>query len=128
MARLGFISIVLAVTAAAVAQAAPAPNVRGTLDQSTYQPRCYPDEPCDTPPAGAYLAFMRGGKAVARTRVKSSGKFAVYLPPATYWVRVAPPVKGVTVTPARIVVPAGKTVTLKLRLRSTAPPPPSAVP
>jgi hypothetical protein len=83
---------------------AVAPNVRGTFVAINQSSSCYPGEPCDQPPAPAFLVFTREGHAT-RAHLGAHGTFAVRLGAGLYRVSVVPS-RGTSVRPATVRVPA----------------------
>ena len=82
--------------------AAIAPNVKGVVVRTPTAAGCYQGEPCDPPPATAFVVFTRSGHST-RVTIGASGAFAVYLAPGLYNVSVAPRIRSVT--PATLRVP-----------------------
>jgi len=109
------LALVAAGALAAGASAATAPNVSGTLSVSRALV-CPTDEPCDPPMFDGMLVFSRSGRVAARVRVSPTGRFSVRLAPGRYAIRVAPAPPRGTLAPAAVLVPAAKTVSLRLRI------------
>src|ERR1700759_5882515 len=78
-----------ALVASTASSGALPPNVRGTFVRSSHVAGCYPGEPCDQPPAAAFLLFTRNGQST-RVRLGAKGAFAVRLADGVYRVSVPP--------------------------------------
>jgi len=105
----------LATLALATGAPAATPNVTGVLSVSRAI-FCPSDEPCDPPLYDATLVFSRSGKTAARVRVNPTGRFSLRLAPGRYAIRATPAPPRGKLTPATVVVPAAKNVSLRLRI------------
>ena len=92
-----------ALVATTASSGALPPNVRGTFVRSSHVAACYPGEPCDQPPAAAFLLFTRNGQST-RVRLGANGAFAVRLADGLYRVSVLPGHSS-TVSPGMLRVP-----------------------
>ena len=75
----GLLAVVVALT-----------GLHGVVTRGPTQPVCQVGKPCTEPAVGATLAFVRGGRIVARVRTGAGGRYAVRLAPGLYAVRVVP--------------------------------------
>ncbi|HKB93796.1 MAG TPA: hypothetical protein VKC62_06155 [Gaiellaceae bacterium] len=62
-------------------------GLHGVVMRGPTQPVCRVGIPCSAPAVGAVLVFSHAGRAVARVRVGSGGRYSVRLGPGTYTVR-----------------------------------------
>ena len=109
MRRLACLAAVVALTSAGGATAAKTSGLRGIVMRGPVLPVCVVEKPCDEPAANVRLVFLRNGKAVARVRTGSDGRYRVTLAPGVYRVS-APgrPVIGSGIEPRSARVPRGR--------------------
>jgi hypothetical protein len=109
MRRLACLAGVIALTTAGGAAAAKTSGLRGIVIRGPVMPVCMVGEPCDEPAASVRLVFLRSGRAVARVRTGSDGRYRVTLAPALYRVS-APgrPAIGSGIEPRSARVPRGR--------------------
>lgn len=62
-------------------------GLHGVVMRGPTQPVCRVGVPCEAPAVGAVLVFSHAGRAIARVRVGSGGRYSVRLAPGTYSVR-----------------------------------------
>jgi len=91
------------------------PNVRGVVIGGPATV-CPPGEPCDPAPKPTFVAFLRSRHAPVRARIGPTGRFAVYLRPARYTIRLGPIQTG-RLSPAAVRVPRQGVVRLRLVVR-----------
>jgi hypothetical protein len=114
--RAAVTAFIAASALAASIQAAPAPNVRGTvvgIGSGGASPICPVGEPCDPPQTSAVLLFSRPSRPTVSVRV-TGGSFALHLAPGAYAIRVSPSQPGGSVKPSSVRVPRAGVVRLRL--------------
>jgi len=91
------------------------PNVRGLIVGGPVTV-CPPGEPCDPVPKPTSVAFFRSRHTPVRARIGPTRRFAVYLRPARYTIRLWPIQIG-RLSPATVRVPKEGVVRLRLVVR-----------
>ena len=81
--------------------------IHGVVMRGPTKPVCSMTEPCTEPARGATLAFVRGGRIVARAHVDARGRYRVSLAPGRYGVRLVPAARIGGIAPAAVTVVRG---------------------